>query len=181
MLKGIFIGHVTRFINDIYGDNKKMQGILGEFIKRANSSQNEGMSSDFLESQGLSIAEIDRYVTYGIRPLPRVDEDDSSHSVPGGSGVGAFHSDEITVNMIRQAIHAASVLKDHLKTVMEVDKTGEYGVSSMNQQQQLQKCLADCRGLSAQDTAIYLYTTYFYSPLNKFLRGDPKITEAMQL
>lgn len=74
--------------------------------------------------------------------------------------------------MIMNVISIVVSMPDELNQVMEPDETWAHGVAKMSPQQQLQKCLQDCKNKSAEEVAIYLYTTYFYSPLNKYLRDS---------
>ncbi|WP_202802298.1 eCIS core domain-containing protein [Rheinheimera nanhaiensis] len=72
--------------------------------------------------------------------------------------------------MMDQAIVAASDAVDELNAVMSTDETWAHG-KIITPADQLKKCLSDCKNLSAEETATYLYTTYFYGPLNKYLRS----------
>ena len=80
--------------------------------------------------------------------------------------------DKLLHEMIMKVIANVAAMPDELNKVMEPDKTWAHGVANMSPQQQLQKCIQDCKNKSAEETAIYLYTTYFYSPLNKYLRDS---------
>ncbi len=177
MLRSIFIGHVTKFVNDLYPDNAEMQNILEAFVARANSETDEGSANDFLVSHGLSPSVIDRYVTFGIKPVVSESQHSSPHSEHGASASAATSkpSGDVTSDMILRAITAASQLHEQLNEVMAADETFEYSVPSVSPQDQLKQCLKDCADMPAEKIAIYLYTTYFYSPLNKFLRGDTTV------
>jgi hypothetical protein len=82
--------------------------------------------------------------------------------------------------MIRSVITAVRDAPEELAVAMLHDRTKAIPVTPAAQ---LQKCLDDCEGESALDTALYLYTTYFYGPLNAYLRNrntphiTPKIKE----
>tara|TARA_R110002033_G_C3887959_1_gene238558 strand:- start:645 stop:2456 length:1812 start_codon:yes stop_codon:yes gene_type:complete len=83
-----------------------------------------------------------------------------------------FHStekDQLKL-MMDQAIAAAIVAVEELNAVMSTDKTESHS-KIMKPAAQLEKCLIDCKGLTAEETATYLYTTYFYGPLNRYLRS----------
>ncbi|WP_196161551.1 DUF4157 domain-containing protein [Reinekea sp. G2M2-21] len=72
--------------------------------------------------------------------------------------------------MMDQAIKAAIGAVDALNDVMSADETNA-PATIVAPAAQLQKCIDDCAGLSAEKTATYLYTTYFYGPLNRYLRN----------
>lgn len=91
-----------------------------------------------------------------------------------------LQAEQVQAQMIKQAILAASKLTDELNAIMSADSTGAHGERMVSPQAQLQMCLTHCRALTAEQTAIYLYTTYFYSPINKFLRGDAAILNSHQ-
>ena len=84
---------------------------------------------------------------------------------------GAKKSEEKLLHeMIMNVISIVASMPDELNKVMEPDETDEF--VKVSPQQQLQKCIQDCKNKSAEEVAIYLYTTYFYSPLNKYLRDS---------
>jgi hypothetical protein len=72
--------------------------------------------------------------------------------------------------MIDNAITAAINAEAELNNVMSTDETYAHGAIKLPAAQ-LGKCLIDCQDLSAEETAGYLYTTYFYGPLNRYLRN----------
>jgi hypothetical protein len=76
--------------------------------------------------------------------------------------------------MIMMALMAAEAAPDALAAVMDADETR---VSAETEEpiviaphQQLAACRAACAHLTAEEAAIYLYTTYFFKPLNRYLR-----------
>jgi hypothetical protein len=77
---------------------------------------------------------------------------------------------EMILNIIRTVQEAPEALA----AVMDADKTqftdiGE--VLKIAPEQQLQACRVACANLSGEETATYLYTTYFFGPLNRYLRN----------
>lgn len=103
---------------------------------------------------------------------------------PFGEGSGSYKLDEldydndfdykgrvpISSDMILNALMAAEKLSGEIKKIMDDDKTEEYGDVVVSPQGQLAKCIEVCKDKKPDEIALYLYTTYFYMPLNKYLR-----------
>jgi hypothetical protein len=80
--------------------------------------------------------------------------------------------------MIMNVIRTVQEIPNALAAVMDSDKTQKIEIAPV---QQLEACLVACAELSAEDTATYLYTTYFFGPLNKYLRNpDPNMTKPIK-
>jgi hypothetical protein len=128
-------------------------GDIGRVIRRSNSEPN-CMAVEFDNERGV----LYRVYFNEINVIP--DTGDVLHST---------EKDQLKL-MMDQAIRAAIVAVDELNAVMSTDKTNAHG-KIMKPAAQLEKCLIDCEGLTAEETATYLYTTYFYGPLNRYLRS----------
>jgi hypothetical protein len=156
MMKSILVQHVTKYIKDIAPGKS---AALEPFIAKANSSDDEGNVDEFLGEYGISTHAVDQYVTFGKIIVPTVIDD--------------IEEEEEESPAIQEVIQAAIELgNDALASVMDSDNTGEYGKGkTISPVEQLQKCLVACKDCSPEETALYLYTTYFYQPINKLLRN----------
>ena len=88
-----------------------------------------------------------------------------------------YHKANMELNLdekMTNAIKAVIGKPDELDDMMDVDETGGGHVVPV---QQLSECLKACKDLPAEEAAIYLYTTYFYGPFNKFLRQSKEAEE----
>lgn len=83
--------------------------------------------------------------------------------------------------MIDSVISAVLKAPEEIAKVMDPDKTGAVFDFEVSPSQQLQKCLDDCTDLSAEQTALYLYTTYFFGPLNRYLRNPRAFVTTSQI
>jgi hypothetical protein len=165
MLRQIFIQHVTKYINDIYEQDPGKQFVLDEYIRKANSDSFEGSSTFFLQKNGISVTDVDNYVTFGT--LPNQENAMEEEDLP----------DQLD---ILNAIRTVAGLPE-LNDLMDPDRTGEYEEGEVAPQQQLLRCVQVCENLSPEEVAIYLYTTYFYRPLNLCLRNSlGQIKESIQ-
>ena len=215
MMKSVFIQQVTQFINDLYPSSPEKQHVLAQFIFKANSPNNEGVATTFLEEHGISVDNVSNYAAFGtlpqgftrkpvvdnrsIGPQPQMPASSRGQSQSSSAGSSATTTTTTTTTatatttttsqapnedipypsyqMIMQVIHTAIAMPDELNTVMKPDETQEYDVDKISPEQQLQQCMKDCQGLSPEEIAIYLYTTYLYGPLNAFLRGMLKMED----
>lgn len=100
-------------------------------------------------------------------------QDHSLHS-PNDLAKGIMHllEESKPVLEIQKVISVATKAPAELKKVMASDKTGTHALE-MSPEEQLKLCLQTCKGRSPEEISQFLYTTYFYGPLNSYLR-NPK-------
>lgn len=82
--------------------------------------------------------------------------------------------------LILKTLEEAARLPDKINAVMEHDNTREYRDGKVSPQEQLKKCLEVCKDKTSEEIALYLYTTYFYKPINNYLRTKELSNKVVQ-
>jgi hypothetical protein len=165
-----------KIISVSYEEDSNWTNIVGKISKIKPKSLFIGRKKQFtrdqVNSDGFKILTMpvnekrsDKDIDFHRPPKPWSDTDDLNKlNIPGSSD---FKEKREMVKMIQEVVALAKTMPADLQKIMPHDDS-----FNLTPEGQLEWCVNKCKGMTTEELAKTLYTSYFYNPINKYLRGN---------